>query len=866
MFWAMRPSARLLVCLLCVLAPWRAVMAQLDIPTERYDDARLGANLLETQLDTTSVNVNGFGKVWSYTVTGSVYAQPLYVRNVAIPGQGTHNVLYVVTMNDIVYAFDADSATDTPLLSFDITSEVPGSTPVPILDIIPFNDNIIGNVGIESTPHIDLASNTMYLVARTREMSGSCGTPNPTFCQKLHALDITTFAERPGSPVILGGSVPCNPTGGGGACNGGTLTFDPKIEDQRASMAYANGRVFVAWSGHSDQAQYHGWVMVYDATTLQQTMIFSSAPDGAPFDGGGIWMGGRAPAVDADGNVYYITGNGKWDGITNFGESYLKFGPTPDTPLLDWFTPSVYDQLNNTDLDLSGSGPILLPGTDLIIGGGKSGVFYMTHTTSLGHLSAGDTNIVQLFDNSRVQGQNDQIKGGAVYWNRDGGLGPWMYVWSDGCNHFNAYHFNGTTFDLPAVSQSTILSPCGSSGGVLTLSANGSTPGSGIVWSSMPTNTDGNSGVHDGTLRAFDADDLNTELWNSDQNQARDSAGNWPKFSAPTVVNGRVYLASFPDDGISNAVVNVYGLLDVPPNFTMTAGPGNPGIVPGGSATYTIDLAGQNGFSDPVHLDVTGLPPNATASFAENDLTPPAQTTLTIETDAGIPLGQYTFSVTATSGSLEHDFAEGFYVTDAPAGEGAISIDFVGSGSRLQPIDSAGVLVKPNWNFASGTSGTGNALFDESAADTGATLDWTTDGVGVLGIGASTPDFSMMNEFFDASSNSTTITVANLPPFAGGYFVYVYADGNNGNNTRSGVYEIEGSDGFTTSITITDAANATFDGTFVQALSGPGNYAVLLVGGTGFTLTATAGPGGHAPLNGIQIVRGGDRIFANGFD
>jgi hypothetical protein len=869
MFWATRPSARLLVCLLCAVAPWRVVLAQLDIPTERYDDARLGANLLETQLDTSSVNVNGFGKVWSYTVSGSVYAQALYVRDVTIPGQGTHNVLYVVTMNDIVYAFDADSSTDTPLLSFDITSEVPGSTPVPILDIIPFNDNIIGNVGIESTPHIDLANNTMYLVARTREMDGTCGTPNPTFCQRLHALDITTFAEKAGSPVILGGNVACNPSGGGGACGlegPGILTFDPKIEDQRASIAYANGRVFIAWSGHSDQAQYHGWVMAYDATTLQQTMIFSSAPDGAPFDGGGIWMAGRAPAVDAAGSVYYLTGNGKWDGVTNFGESFLKFGPTPDTPLLDWFTPSVYDFLNQVDLDLSGSGPILLPGTDLIIGAGKSGVFYMTHTANMGHESADDTNIVQVFDNSLHEGDNDQIKGGPVYWNRNGGLGPWMYVWSDQCNHFNAYHFNGSTFDLPPVSQSTLLSPCGSSGGVLTLSANGSTPGSGIVWSSMPTNSDGNSGVHNGTLRAFDADNLNTELWNSNQNDARDDAGNWPKFSAPTVVNGRVYLASFPEDGVSDAVVNVYGLLDVPPNFTMTAGPGNPGIVPGGSATYTINLSGQNGFSDAVHLDVAGLPPNATASFAENDLTPPAQTTLTIQTDAGIPLGQYTFSVTATSGSLEHDFAEGLYVTDAPAGQGAISVDFVGSGQRLQPIESAGVLVKPNWNFVSGTSGTGSELFDESAGDTGATLDWTTDGVGVLGIGASTPDLSMMNEFFDATANSTTITVASLPPEAGGYFVYVYADGNNGNNDRSGVYEIEGSDGFSTSITITDAANATFNGTFVQALTGPGNYAVFLVGGTGFTLTATPGPGGHAPLNGIQIVRGGDRIFANGFD
>ena len=190
--------------------------AQIDVTTERYDDARLGANLQETQLTTTNVNSSTFGKLWSYTVNGQVYAQPLYVRNVAIAG-GTHNVLYVVTMNDWVYAFDADSSADTPLLSVDLTTEVAGSRANTILEILGYNDNIIGNVGIESTPIIDLATNTMWLVARTYEdenseshgcippSPGPDPTPNKAFCQRLHALDITTLAEKPNSPVILGG-------------------------------------------------------------------------------------------------------------------------------------------------------------------------------------------------------------------------------------------------------------------------------------------------------------------------------------------------------------------------------------------------------------------------------------------------------------------------------------------------------------------------------------------------------------------------------------------------------------------------------------------------------------------------------------
>lgn len=859
-------AALFLLCAAGASAPFDSARAQIDIVTERYDGSRLGANLQETQLDTSNVNVSSFGKLWSYTVSGSVYAQPLYVRNVSIAG-GTHNVLYVVTMNDIVYAFDADSSTDAPLVSFDVTSEAPaGSFPPCIADILGFNDNIIGNVGIESTPVIDLSTNTIYVVARLEHSdSGACGGTNRTFTQSLHALDMTTFAERSGSPVVIGGSVPC--AGSGTSCNAGTLTFDPKIEDQRSSLALSNGRVFIAWSSHSDQLPYHGWVMAYDATTLTQTMIWSSAPDGTPFNGAGVWMGGRAPAVDADNNVYYTTGNGTWDGVTNFGESFVKFGPTPDAPMIDWFTPDSYQMLNDEDLDLAGSGPILIPGTSLIISGGKGGEFYLVNTTDMGHEVGGDPQIPQEFDNSNPPGSSDQIKGGPIYWNRDNsGVGPWMYVWSDGCNHFNAYHFNGTDFDLPPISQSTVLSPCGSAGGVLTLSANGSTPGSGIVWVSMAIE-DANSNVHPGRLRAFDADDLQTELWNSNQNQARDDAGNWPKFSPPTVVNGRVYLGSFPSDGVSDTAVNVYGLLVPPPpgDFTISATPPNPGVNPGDSVQYSISTAPVNNFAQPIHLDASGLPPGASASFDTNDVAPPAQATMTISTTAPTPLGEYSLTITGTSGSLAHSVDVGMYVTNAVPGAGTISIDFVGSSTTaLAAIDLAGVTAKPNWNDAADASGSQLDLLDESGADTGATLDWTADAVDALGIGSATPDFVMMDGFLDASSAATSITVSNLPAVSGGYFVYVYADGNNGGSDRSGTYELDGNDGVSSTMTIVDSANATFDGNFVQAFNGPGNYAVFVTGGTGFTLTATA-DSTHAPLNGVQIVRG-DRIFANGFD
>ncbi|MEP7042477.1 MAG: PQQ-binding-like beta-propeller repeat protein [Dokdonella sp.] len=840
--------------------------AQIDIPTERYDDARLGANLSETQLTTSNVNTATFGKLWSYTVNGQVYAQPLYVRNVAIPGQGTHNVLYVVTMNDWVYAFDADQNVDAPLLSFDLTTEVPGSRANTILEILGYNDNIIGNVGIESTPQIDLATNTMYLVARTLE-SGGCipvnpgpnPTPNPTFCQRLHALDITTLEERPGSPVILGGAMPLG--------DGTSLTFDPKISHQRSSLALANGHVFIAWAGHSDRFDYHGWVMVYDATTLQQTKIWSSAPAGSKFFGAGIWMAGRAPAIDADGNVYYMVGNGPWDGVDNFGESFLKFGTaTPDTPLLDWFTPNEVDNLNGGDVDLGGSGPILVPGTGLITGAGKGGKFYVTQTSDMGHLGVGtgNTNIVQTFSNG-----GQQIKGGPIYWNRAGGLGPWMYVWSDNHNTLKAYNFNGTTFDSTPVQQSTLFSNGGSAGGVLTLSANGSTPGSGIIWSSMAfSGSDANSGIHPGVLRALNADNLSDELWNSEQNSARDSMGNWPKFSPPTVVNGHVYMGSFPSDGVGDTQVSVYGLI-LDPDFTLTVTPPNPAVSPGGSVTYTVTTTAIANFSGTVHLAASGLPAGATATFATNDVAPPATTTLTIQTDAATPLGANTLTITGSSGALTHTAAVGLYVTTAVPGTGVIGVDFVGGGTPMGATETVGVVAIPNWNQATTSSGSNLALADETGTLTGATINWTSAGTWALGIDDTPGDFRMMNGYLDATGDASTITVANLPSDPAGYYVYVYADGDNGGDTRAGEYAISGAGTLSQSIEITDAANTNFNGTYVRAGNSAGNYAVFFVGGNGFTLTATPGPASsgtvRAPLNAIQIVHG-DRIFANGFD
>jgi hypothetical protein len=652
------------------------LLAQTNIVTERYDNARTGANLNETQLNASNVSVNSFGKLWSYTVSGSVQAQPLYVQGVTIPGKGTHNVLYVVTMNDVIYAFDADSSSSTPLWSLDITTQVSGSTPVPITDIVGPNLNIVGNVGIESTPQIDLSTNTMYLVARTKESGGGCGTINGTYCQRLHALDITTGAEKFGGPTIIQGSV----SGTGNASVGGVLTFDPKIHNQRSSLALANGQIFIAWASHEDQNPYHGWIMSYSASALKQSGIFCSSPDGIM---DGVWMSGRAPAVDASGNVYYMVGNGDWNGTRNFSESMLRFGSTATMPPPDWFTPDSWSSLDAGDTDYGSSGPILIPGTDLIAGAGKSSIFYVMHTGNLGHEQTGNGQIVQSLLN-----HGGEVKGGPVYWNRSGGVGPWLYVWSNGGDIAKAYHFNGTTFDTGVVSQGTIASPNGASGGVLTLSANGSTAGSGIIWSSMPLSADGDHGVHQGILRALNADDLTKELWNSTQNDARDDMGNWPKYSPPTVVNGRVYMASFPSDGVSPTAVNVYGLLPTTADFSLGVSPSSQTVTAGGSTTYTVSSTALNGFSGSITLSATGLPTGATASFNPASIAAGGSSTLTVSTGSTTPSGTSIITVTGSSSSLAHSSSTSLVVQ--PIGGGTTLLLGTNTVSPVSDNNAAG--------------------------------------------------------------------------------------------------------------------------------------------------------------------------------
>ncbi len=814
--------------------------APVNVLTNRNDGSRTGLNALETVLKTTNVNSSNFGKLYSYLVDGSVYAQPLFVSNVAIPGQGTHNVLYVVTMNDTVYAFDA--AQNLTLWSVNFTNASAGVTAIPISDITGSNDlNIVGSVGIAGTPVIDATTQTMYLVARTKEVSGSTA----SYVQRLHALDITTGAEKFGGPVVVTASVP----GIGEESVGGMVPFDSFWENQRPALAEANGQVIIAWSSHEDDQPYHGWVIAYNATTLAQTGAYCDTANGYQ---GGIWMAGRGPAVDSNGNLFYMTGNGS-NSATDFSESVIKLS-TKNSKLafVDYFQTDNYSDLNNADEDLGSSGPLLIPGANAVVGGGKQGLFYVLNPAKLGHYVPGDTQIPQEF-----QAVNNAIFPGPAYF-KSASLGQIVYLWTLS-DVLKGYKFVSGKFVTTPVVQSTVLSAGGyDPGAVLSVSSNGTVDSSAIVWASLPTQ-DADHGLATGLIRAINAT-TGAELWNSTINLNDAPTPFHAKFVPPTIANGRLYVATFTDYAQQN-YVHAYGLLPLSNNFTLTASPASSGVLPGGSATFTISVKPVTGFGFGGNITFTaaGLPTGATASFNPTIVTGASSTVMTISTTAATPLGTSTITVTGKSSKgVTSKVTITLTVTNTI---GAISANFLGNGAALNASDVAGVAPKANWNNLTGYNNqTPQSLSDEFGTATSATITWAGDNGWQLSVPPNSPDWTMMNGYLDdGAANPTTLTVSGLTGAANGYLVYVYANGDSNGSTRNANYTLSGSGTTTQTIALSDAPGNVFSGTFSQvtAANAIGNYMVFTVTGTSFTLVGTPTSSTdalRAPINGIQII------------
>jgi len=481
------------------------------------DLGNTGRNTNETVLTVANVNQTQFGKLFSYQLDGVAYAQPLYVSNVPIAG-GTHNVVYVATEHDTVYAFDAEGATNSPLWSINFTKPSAGITPAPSSGL-PGGGAIAPEVGVTSTPVIDGKAGTLYVVAETRE--------NGKFVHKLHALDITNGKERANSPVAIQASV----AGTGTGSSGGQIAFQSLYELQRCGLLLVNGTVYIAFASHHDLGPYHGWVLGYDAASLKQVMVWNDTPDG---QGGGIWLSGAALSADSAGNIFVVVGNGTFDadrGGQDYGDTILKLKPNGNAlTVSDYFTPFDQQMLANKDMDLGSSGFTLFPDqpgpvTHLGIAAGKSGKIYLLDRDNMGKFQSGsDNQIVQSIPAALGSGANDNDYSTATYWQGN------IYFIGNGDVIKQFQITNGQLSPTPIAKGSRqYVYP----GGNMSVSSNRSS--NGLLWA-----------IEGGTvnaLHAYDATDVSRELYNSNQAGSRDQFGAAGKFTVPTVINGKVYVA-----------------------------------------------------------------------------------------------------------------------------------------------------------------------------------------------------------------------------------------------------------------------------------------------------------------------------------
>jgi Bacterial Ig-like domain (group 2) len=512
-----------------------AIMDYAGTFTHRSDGARSGQNLSEFVLTPQNVNASQFGKLFSYPVDGIIYAQPLYAANLSIPGQGYHNVIYLATTNDTVYAFDADGRSASPLWKVSLLTNS-GAVPCPCQDEAQACDFYGPQIGVTGTPAIDTSTGTLYVSAFTKE--------NGSYAHHLHALDVTTGAEKFGGPVLISGSV----SGTGTAGDGQHVVFDPYRHLQRSGILLAGGRVYVAFASYADIGPYHGWLFGYDAKTLQQTTIWNVTPNGGL---GGIWQGGAAPAVDADGNIYVVTGNGTFTadtGGSDYSDSVLKLQAVQEgLKVIDYFTPYDQEQMRIGDRDLGSGGALLLPDQPgphphLLMTAGKNGSIYLIDRDNMGKFHAGDdSQIVQ-----SLSKEFDLVFGLPGLWQN------WVYfqVWKD---VIKMYALNNGTLATTPVSQGQ--TPTGWPGVSPVVSADGTT--NGIVWVASPDNVQPGFRGDSATpmlLRAYDASDVSKELYNSGQMPTRDLAGPAVKFQIPTVANAKVYVGADHE-------LDAYGLL-----------------------------------------------------------------------------------------------------------------------------------------------------------------------------------------------------------------------------------------------------------------------------------------------------------------
>jgi len=527
-----QPVTTLAVVFFVLCLGFSLAWSQNDVLTQHNDNTRAGLNSNETLLTPANVTVSKFGKLFTQSVDGIIVGQPLYASNVLMNDGLVHNVVYVATQHNSVYAFDADSKNVSPLWSVSLNG---GGTSDPIADYGCTGTHYT-EIGIMGTPVIDPGKTTLYVVAKTLN--------NSVRNFSLHALDITTGSERLGGPVIITGTAPSS---------NGSGTFNPIFQMQRPALLLQSGVIYIGFGGNGcDQYAYNGWLFAYNSQTLQQESAFLVTPNGSR---GSIWQGGSGPAADADGYIYVVTANGDYDGpagASDFGDSVLKMGWNGNVfGVLDFFTPYNQKQLAQLDLDLGSSGPLILPDQpglyphELIVGG-KQGTLYLTNRDDEGGFRPDADNVIQSIPGAVAS----ELRGVPSYWNGSVYVsGDWDYI-----KQFSLV--DGMLTQQP-VSQTAVL--FGGAGSASTsITANGSDDG--ILWAIRHTNA---------ALFAFDPTNLANKFYDSTQAlSGRDKMIPVARFVTPTISNGKVYIGG-------TAALEVYGLL---PSLSVVTGNNQTGM------------------------------------------------------------------------------------------------------------------------------------------------------------------------------------------------------------------------------------------------------------------------------------------------
>jgi len=518
--------------------------------TQRYDAQRTGQNRREFALTPGTVTAATVGKLFSCAVDGEVYAQPLYVATFAIAA-GTHNVVLVATMNNSVYAFDADAS---PCVLYWKKSFLgTGVTTVPPADTGNTSD-IKTRIGILGTPVIDPVSKTLYVVAKTKETVGTgCSVGSPCYLQRLHALDLATGNEKFNGPANISPAITVPGSGDTGdpTCSGataGNVPFCPLRENQRPGLLLLNGKVYIAWASHGDITPYHGWVIGYNAADLALApVLFNTTPDGGL---GGIWMSGAGPSADAAGNIYVISGNGTFDTTAphpNYGDTFIKLSTAAGLSVADFFTPANQSFLDANDFDVGSGGALVLPDSagsvahpHLLIGGDKQGILYVIDRDNMTGFNPGGDQILQKVTVKAGSCGSCGIFSTPAFW--EGKL--YVVAVGDVLKQYTV----ANAFLSPALQAGDVF---GFPGATPAISSTDAT--NGIVWA-LNTANNGTNGSSPGPaiLFAYDATSLN-KLFSSPASGAG-AAGNAVKFTVPTVANGKVYV------GTQNEL-SVFGLL-----------------------------------------------------------------------------------------------------------------------------------------------------------------------------------------------------------------------------------------------------------------------------------------------------------------